>query len=131
MKSESQFSLDLALSWCLNAKNSLANVPGFSPFQLTLPSTFIDKPTAMTSLNTSKILTDNLLVLHKAREAFTAFENSEKISHALSNNIRRSRETKYISGDSAYFKRANDKQWKGPGKVLGQDRQQVLVKYVW
>ena len=95
MKSESQFSLDLALSWCLNAKNSLANVHGFSPFQVTLPSTFIDKPTAMTSLNTSKILTDNLLVLHKAREAFTAFENSEKISHALSNNIRRSRETKY------------------------------------
>ena len=92
-------------------KNSLANVHGFSPFQLTLPSTFIDKPTAMTSLNTSKILTDNLLALHKAREAFTAFENSEKISHALiSNNIRRSRATKYISGDSAYFKRANDKQ---------------------
>ena len=35
-----------------------------------------------------------------------------------------------ISGDSAYFKRASDKRWKGPRKVLGQDGQQVLVKYV-
>ena len=47
---ESQFSLDLALSWCLNAKNPLTNVHGFSPFQLALgktqsyqPSTFIER----------------------------------------------------------------------------------------
>ena len=38
--------MDLTLAWCLNAKNSLANVHGFSPFQLVfgqnpkLPSTF-------------------------------------------------------------------------------------------
>ena len=37
-----------ALAWCTNAKNSLANVPGFSPFQLVigqnpvLPSTSYD-----------------------------------------------------------------------------------------
>ena len=36
--------------------------------------------------------------------------------------------TRHVSGDSVYFKRANDKQWKGPGKILGQDRHQVLVK---
>ena len=33
---ESQSNLDLVLSWCLNAKNSLANVHGFSPFQLAI-----------------------------------------------------------------------------------------------
>ena len=68
---ESQFSLDLALSWCLNAKNALANVHGFSPVQLALgqnpklPSTFTDKPPALTPSNTSKIPTDNLAALHK------------------------------------------------------------------
>ena len=34
-----------------------------------------------------------------------------------------------INGDSVYFKRANKRLWRGPGKVLGQDGQQVLVKY--
>ena len=81
---ESQFILDLVLSLCVNAKNSFANVHGFSPFQLALgqnpklPSTF-DKPPALTPSNTSKILTDNLVILHKAREAIISCENSEKI----------------------------------------------------
>ena len=116
-------------------QNSIPNVHGFSPFQLALgenqklPSTFIDKPPALTPPKTSKILCDNLAVLHKATEAFVACGNSEKIQCALSNNIRTSGDTKYISGDSVYFKRAHDKRWKGSGKVLGQDGQQVLVKY--
>ena len=98
---ESQFGLALALSWCLNAKNSLTNVHGFSSFQLALgqnlrlPSTFIDKTPALTPSITSKILTENLAVLHKAREAFVAYENSEKIRRALSNNIRTPGDTKY------------------------------------
>ena len=97
---ESQFSLDLTLSWSLNAKNSLATVHGFSPFQLTLgrnpklPSTFDDKPPALTPSNTSKILTDNLAALHIAREAFVSCDNSEKIRRALSNIIRTSGDTK-------------------------------------
>ena len=31
--------------------------------------------------------------------------------------------TQYISRDSAYFKKINKKLWRGPGKVLGQDKQ--------
>ena len=83
----------------------------------------------MTPCNTNKILTDNLAALHKAREAFVSCENSEKIRRALNNNIRTSGDTKYVFGDSVYFKRVNDKRWRGPGKFLGQDRQQVLVKH--
>ena len=86
---------------------------------------FIDKLPALTPSNTSKILTDNLAALHKAREAFVTCENLEKIRHALSNNKRTSRDTKYVSGDSVYFKKANYKRWKTPT----QDGQQVLVKY--
>ena len=82
---ESQFSLDLALSWYLNPRNSLTNVHGFLPFQLALGQnskllpTFIDKPPALTPSSTSKILSNNLAALHKAREAFVTCENSEKI----------------------------------------------------
>ena len=52
---------------------------------------------------------------------------SEKIQRTLKNNVQRSGDTKYLTG--AYFKKINEKQWIGPGKVLGQDGQQVLVKY--
>ena len=126
---------ELALAWCVNAKNSLANVPGFSPFQLALgqnpklPSIFHDKRSALPPINTNKILTDNLLLLHRTRQAYIASESSEKIRRALNHNVRTSGDIKYITGDSVYFKRANKRRWHEPGKVLGQGGQQVLVKY--
>ena len=113
----------------------MASVHGFSTFQLVfgqnqkLPSTFNNKPPALTPSGTNKILTDNIIALHKAREAFISSENSEKIRCALSNNIRTSGDVKYITGDKVYYKRANDRRWKCPAIVLGQDGQQVLVKY--
>ena len=37
--------------------------------------------------------------------------------------------TCFLTRDSVYFKRAHKKRCRGPGKVLGQDGQQVLIKY--
>ena len=119
----------------MNAKNSLANVHGFSPFQLALeqnpkiPSVFNDKPPTMSSPTTSKILIYNLTALHKAREAYVASKSSEKIHRALNHKVRTIGDTKYITGDSVYFKCVGERRWRGPRKVLGQDGQQVLVKY--
>ena len=133
---ESQhFDMNLTLTWCLNAKNSLANVHGFSPFQLVfgqnfkLPSTFTEKPPALIQHDTSTILTENLTAWHKERQAFISTESSQRIRRALNNNVWTSGDTKYITEDSVYFKKINEKQWRGPGKVLGQDGQHVLVKY--
>ena len=132
---DQQLGLDIALSWCLNEKNSSANVHGFSPFQFVFgqnpkhPSIFNDKPPAFTPSDTNKALPDNAIALHKAREAFISSENSEKICRALSNNIVTSGDVKFITGDKVYYKRANDKRWKSPATVLGQDGQSVLVKH--
>ena len=106
---------ELALAWCVNRKNSLANVHGFSPFQLALgqnpklPSIFHDKPPALSPINTSKILTDNLLLLHKTQQAYIGSESLEKMCRALNHNVRTSGDIKYIIGDSVYFKRANER----------------------
>ena len=132
---DQQLDLVIALSWWLNAKNSLANGHGFSPFQLVfgqnpkLPSIFNDKPPAFTPSDTNQVLNDNLIALHEAKEAFISSENSEKIRSALSTNIRTSGDAKFITGNKVYYKRANDRRWKGPASVLGQDGQQVLVKH--
>ena len=76
--SDTKCNFDIALAWCINAKNTLHNVHGFSPFQLTLgrnpklPNLLTDKPPALSQPSglASSILCDNLNALHSAREAF-------------------------------------------------------------
>jgi hypothetical protein len=126
---------DLGLAWCVNAKNSLNNVQGFSSFQLSigqnprLPTVLSNRPPAYDSSLSSKLIRDNLNALHCARQAFIESERSERIARALSHNIRTSNDVKYSCGDSVYYKRDKACQWKGPGTVIGQDGQQVLVKH--
>ena len=71
----------------------------------------------------------NLDALHKAREAFIQSEHSERIRRALSHNIRTSGDVKYVTGDQVYYKRKDSNEWHGPGTVLGQDGQQILIKH--
>ena len=109
-------------------------VYGFSPYQLAisknpkLPSISNEKVPALTHQPISKIVSNNLDAILKAREGFISIKNSEKIRQTLSHNIISSEDVKYISGDSVYYKRIDSKEWHGPAKVLGQDGQQVLVK---
>ena len=125
---------ELAVLWSINAKNSLYSVHGFSLYQLAigknpeLPSTLNDKVAALTCQPVSKLVSNNLDAIHKAREAFIQSENSKKIRYAQSHNIRNSGDIKCITGDTVYYKRVNSKEWHGPAKVLGQDGQQVIIK---
>ena len=91
---ETDCDISVAVSWCVSVKNSLHNVHGFSPYQFTLgtnpklPSTLSDKLLALTNKPVSKVISQNLEALNKAREAFIAAENSERIRRALSHKIR-------------------------------------------
>ena len=131
---ENNCDLELAVLWSVNAKNSLINIHGFSPYQLDigtnpkLPLIHTAKGSALTSTPTNKIIYKNLQAIQKEREAFIASKNSKKLRCALSHNIRTSGDVKYLTGDSVYFKRLDSNSWHGPAKVLGQDGQQVLVK---
>ena len=135
VKDDTGCSLDLAVNWSVNAKNSLSNVHGFSPYQLVfgknpkLPNVLADKPPALYSETTHDIIRTNLNALHNARQAFIKSESSEKIRRALRHNIRSSGDVKYVTGDRVYYKRLREKRWKGPATVLGQDGQQVLIKH--
>ena len=67
-------------------------------------------------------------VLHVSREAFVKAESSERIRRALSRQIRPSGTT-YDTGNLVYYKRNNSDKWKEPGRVIGQDGQQVFVRH--
>ena len=128
-------SLTVALAWAVNAKNSLANVHGFSPAQLVfgfnpiLPSVLSDRPPALSNNDYAEIISNHLQAQKLSREAFIQAESSERIRRALSHNIRSSGDIKYLNGDKVYFKRNDSKKWSGPAVVIGQDGQFVLLRH--
>ena len=69
---DSKCPFNVALSWCINAKNSLHNVHGFSPYQLALgqhprpPALLTDTPPAHRSPSSSDIVWQHLNALHDA-----------------------------------------------------------------
>ena len=77
-------SLEIALAWAVNAKNSLHSVYGYSPNKLVFgrnpnpPSCLNDKPPALEGTTSSEVVAKNLNALHAACKAFTENETSEK-----------------------------------------------------
>ena len=133
--SEVDCTLNVAIAWAVSAKNSLQNVHGFSPSQLIfgfnpmLPSVFTDKPPALSQNSYKDILSKHLEAQKLAFDSFNKAQSSERIRRALSHNIRTTGDIKYINGDKVYYKRTDDREWHGPGVVIGQDGQFVLVRH--
>lgn len=135
VKEDRKCSWDMALQWALMAKNSLSNVHGFSAHQLVfgtnpnLPSVLNDKLPALEGTTTSKVVGEHVAALYSARRAYTQAECSDRIRRALRKQVRTSRDEIYTLGDRVYYKRPDNKEWKGPGKVIGQDGVVVFVRH--
>ena len=119
---ENQCSLEVTFAWSISEKNLVQNVYGFSPSQLALgqnpklPSVLSNKLPAFTSSSSSKMLLDNMNALHKAREACITSESSECIRQALHHNVRTYSDNVFVTGNSVYYKQANNRKWRGPKK---------------
>ena len=68
--------------------------------------------------------------MHAARKAFIEAEASEKLRRTIKVKTRVSTGMIYQSGDIVYYKRNDSNQCKGPGRVLGRENKQILVKQV-
>lgn len=72
------------MSWAVNASNCLANVHGFSPYQIVydknpkLPSNSITKPSALENKMISKGMKRHLIGLQEAQKAYLVSESSER-----------------------------------------------------
>ena len=80
----------VALSWAVNAKNTLHNLHEYSPNQLVfgknpnLPSPLNEQLPALEGFCTTETVVDNLNAIHAARKAFIECEASEKLRRAYS-----------------------------------------------
>ena len=131
---DSKCSLETATAWAVSAKNSLMGHNGYSPNTLVFgknpnfPSVIRDKVPALTAENLCDTVQKNLSAMKSARENFIKSESSERIKRALSHNIRSAVEQHFSNGEKVFYKRQESRRWNGPGKVIGQDGKQVLVK---
>ena len=127
--------LDIAVAWAISAKNSLKNVHGYSSNQLVFgfnpnfPNVLNSNLPALEAKTSSEIVAMNLNAMHSAREKYIESESSDKLRNAIRSQVRTHNDEKYDTGDIVYYKRKNDKTWKGPASVIGQDGQQVFIKH--
>ena len=127
--------LELALAWVLSAKFLLKNFSGFSPNQIVFGHNLNSNLPALEGAMSSQVVADDLSTTHAARQAFTQSEASKRVRRTLHHQIRTSGDAHCVAGDSVYYKLKNSNQWHGPGKVIGHEGKQVLVKhgatYIW
>ena len=127
-------SIETALAWAVNAKNSLQNIYGFSPYQLvfgrnpTLPSVFTDKLPALEGVTSSQLVADHLNAMHAMRREFVRLESCEKVRRALRSKVRSHAKIRYLSGEDVFYKREDETKWLGPARVIGQDGSKILLK---
>ena len=127
--------IENALAWTIQAKNNLTNVHGFSPAQLALgynpqvPTVMNSKLPALEEKTSSDIINEHLTTMKLAREAFIRAESSERIKRALRHNVTPGAHNKFLSGDIVYYKRNDSRKWKGPGRVIGSESSNVLIKH--
>ena len=133
--SSGNFSLECAVHWAVAAKNSLANVYGFSPNMLVFgrnpnfPTAFNNKPPANNLTCLSEYVAENLNAMHVAREVFIQQECAERLRRALNKKSRAYANNIFCEGDQVYYWRTNQSECHGPATVIGRDAQQILVKH--
>ena len=137
IREETKCSLQTALAWAVHAKNTLSNINGFSPYQLLLGRNPIipqveEQYAALPTLENetpSECVAEHIKAIYSARKQQIAAECNEKIKRALLHKTRDVYSKDIKNGDLVYYKRDDDKRWRGPGTVLGVDGKLVFVRH--
>ena len=134
-KEDAGCSWEIALSWALNAKNSMQMFGGYSSYQMLfgrnpgLPNLVDNKLPALEEPTVSKVVSDNVHAMHKAREEFVSCESKKKLRKALKSNVRTCNDEYFDNGEKVLYKRNNSNVWHGPAVVIGREAQSILIKH--
>ncbi|KAL5262236.1 hypothetical protein ACHWQZ_G007827 [Mnemiopsis leidyi] len=137
MEDNPDCSVETALAWAVHAKNCLSNINGFSPYQLVfgfnpnIPSLEdkADKFSALEDKTVSEKVAEHINAIYSARREQIKSEAAEKIRRALAHQVRDVYSKEINQGDLVYYKRDNEKRWRGPGTVIGTDKKIIFVRH--
>ena len=119
----------LCLQHAVLAKNMLANVSGFTPYQLlygkpsNLPGALKSWLPALNSDFSSDVIRKHLVAPNSVRQAFIQVESSERFKRALRCKTRPGNSNVSIA-DSVFYR---SQKWHGPGNVIGRDGNAFLL----
>ena len=128
-------SIDMAIHWAVAAKNSLANVYGFSPNMLVFgrnpnyPSGLTNSPPANNMSCMDEYVAQTLNAMHVARKTFIEQESAERLRRALNRKTRTYVNVEFYLGDNVFYWRNDRAECHGPAKVIGKDSKQLLLKH--
>ena len=136
LESDRHLSPDTALLWALNAKNSLENHLGYSPFQLhigknpRLLNAASDGPPSFDSESLSKNFVKHMNAMVSARENFIKLQSSDSLKKALKSKVH-TRGHDIKEGDQIYYKKSDGKGksviWRGPSKVAAVNGKKLFI----
>ena len=138
MRDEEDVSCKMALRWVVCARNCLVNNGGFSPNQLVfgrnpaLPNLVGEEssnPASREKGTEEGFVRDTLNAIQKAREVFIRNESCSKLRIALNKNVREHKLEEAVVGDEVFYKREDEKEWRGPAEVVGVSGKTVIVKH--
>ena len=119
----------------MSARDALQNVYGYAPNQLefgynpSFSNVVGNEPPALEQRIPSQIILGNVHAMHAARKDFICNESSERIRRALLRQVREDDISNVNIADSVCYKRVVEDMWRGPGKVIGWNGKEVLVKH--
>lgn len=89
----------------------------------------VEKPPAFDG--NTRIIWDNLTVLHCAKQAFVSSESFEKLLHAIDHNVCLSGNVQFFTGDKVYYKRITCGTLTGPaGWTSSGQTHRYLSEYI-
>ena len=133
--SDVKCSLDVALAWCLSAKNSLYNSYGYSPNQLVFgyntnfASVLNTQLPAQNSVTSGELISSHLNSMHAATERFIETEADDFEEPSCTKQELPQVCFFYQNGNQVYYKKNNLRYWKGPETVIGIDSNLVFVRH--
>ena len=135
LESDTTMKPEMALFWALNAKNSLENCFGFSPYQLVfttnpkLPSVSNAGPPGFEESTRSEIFAQNLNALNAGRREFINAESSKQVKRGLKSRMVIKGEEIEV-GDWIYYQRPNgrgNRVMSGPSRVVAINGKKVFI----
>ena len=126
IRDDTKCSYETGLAWAINSRFSSAQL--VFGCNCNLPNTLVNHFPALDKTVYSSDLASHIYALHSVRKAFVALESSNKMKLSIKKNICNYQQF-YNIGDMVYYKRDSSHEWKGPAKVLEQDRAILFLRH--
>ena len=116
------------------AKNIRVTSNGFSPHQIVfgqnprIPGAIENELPAQSGKSELSLIQDRLQALYNAKNTLSRMDNTHRLEKA--ENITHSGKMVFVEqGEEVYYRMGMDQDWKGPGKVIGQDGKQIFIRH--